>query len=146
MRALCIRCGRDKRDYLAVCPGCGHRPEGDGVLVGWLLSSHNLDDAQLDATAARIRAGEVVRPSPAMLKRARRALGRQVATDPGLGVRPLAGLLAANIFFSPVVGWICAAFWWRERPRAALQAALLSAPITVVGTVLWLWVARGGGV
>ncbi|MCA9571772.1 MAG: hypothetical protein KC656_28235 [Myxococcales bacterium] len=144
MSALCVRCGFTKADYLSVCPDCGHRPEGDGVLVGWLLSSENLDEAQMVATAARIRSGEPIRPSRKMLAKARRALGRQVATDPGLGLREALALLGANVLFSPLVGWTCAAWWWSERPRASLQAVLLSAPASVAMTALWLWVGTRG--
>lgn len=144
MKAVCVRCGAEKPEFLAVCPSCGHRPEGDGVLVAWLLSTEHLDAARLEATAARIRRGEPIRPSAKMLRKARRALGRQIATDPGLGVRELLGLLAGNVLFSPLVGWTCAAWWYAERPRGALQAVLVSVPVSVLGTGIWLWVALGG--
>lgn len=144
MTAICVRCGEQRGDFRAVCPSCGHRPEGDGVLVAWLLSSENLDDDKLAATAARIRRGEPIRPSAKMLKRARRALGRQLATDPGLDVRQLGALLVGNLLFSPLLGWTCAFWWYGERPRAALQAGLVSLPVSLLGTGIWLWVAFGG--
>lgn len=144
MKGICVRCGFTKPDHAAVCPDCGHRPDGEGLLVAWLLSAHNLDEVGLAATAARIRAGEPIRPSRRMLRKARRALGRQIATDPGLTLGELVGVLLADVVFTSLVGWTCVAWWWDRRPRAALQAGLVTLPTTVVGFGFWGWMAFGG--
>lgn len=145
LNAVCVRCGFDKPSFDAVCPDCGHRPEGDGLLVAWLISSQNLDEPSMLATAARIRSGEPIRPSKRMLAKARRALGRKVATDPGLSARDFLLLLVGDVAFSPLIGWICMVWWRNERPRAALQAALVTVPTSLAFTLLWVRFAFGTG-
>lgn len=138
-RAVCVRCGGDRVDYSQVCPACGHRPAGDGLLVAWLLSDANLGRAALDAAAARIRAGEPIRPTPNMLAKARRALGQDLSSDPGLSVGQRALIASCSLVLTPLVGWTCW-WWWREdRPRAALQALAMSLPFTVLFTAIWFW-------
>lgn len=139
MRAVCVRCGGSRQGYASVCPACGHRPEGDGLLVAWLLSSANLDESGLDAVAARVRSGESIRPSAKMLKKARRALGQDLASDPGLTLGQRAALFACSILLTPLVGWTCWLWWRADRPRAALQALSLSLPPTVLFTAIWIW-------
>lgn len=137
MNAACQRCGGGRDAFDQVCPACGHRPSGEGLLVAWLLSTHNLDPARLEQAAARIAAGEPLRPTDKQLARARRALGRDFATDPGLTVPQLLGLFATSLVATPLVGWV-AWWWWRDtQPRAALQALALAAPVTVIATILW---------
>lgn len=137
-RAVCVRCGADRPAFDAVCPACGHRPEGDGLLVAWLLSDAYLDEAGLERAAARIRSGEPVRASDRMLERARIALGRHVSRDAGLSRRARLGLLALGVVATAVPG-LMLAWWWREdRPRSARQAFVLSVPSAVLVPVLLL--------
>lgn len=138
-RAVCVRCGSLRADYRQICPHCGHRPEAEGLLVSWLLSDENLDEAQLEAASRRVRGGESIRPSERMLERARRALGTHFTSDPGLSVGERFALLATSVLLTPLVGWVLW-FWWRGRkPRAALQALALSLPATAFFTVLGIW-------
>lgn len=139
MRAVCLRCGSDKLTFDAICPSCGHVPEGEGLLVAWLLSPAHLDAAGLAAAAARIRAGEPIRPSEKLLDRARKALGTHADQDPGLSPARRALLLATSLVFTPLVGITCW-FWWREqRPRAAAQALAMSVPVSVLFFVAVVW-------
>ena len=89
------------------CPSCGHRPEGDGVLVARLLSAAHLDEAGSERVQARIRDGESIRPSRRMLDTARRALGKHFATDQGLSARDAAALFATNVLLTR---------WWAGSP------------------------------
>lgn len=145
MSAVCVKCGGYRSRFDQICPACGHRPSGEGVLLAWLLSSENLDEAGLRGVSERVRAGESIRPSRRMLDRARRAMRSHFSTDPGLTVRQVLGLLATNILVTPLVGWVLAIWWRGERPRAAVQAFAVSLPCTVLFTVLVLWIAVGGG-
>lgn len=137
MKAICVRCGMEKDHYGHVCPACGNRPDGDGMLVAWLASTEHLPAEMLEKVASQIQQGHPFRPSAAKLKLARKALGREISTDAGLTVGQRAALVACSILFTPLVGWTCF-FWWRtERPRAAWQALALSLPFTVLFTGLW---------
>lgn len=137
MKAACQRCGAAREAFDDICPSCGHRPAGEGLLVAWLLSTHNLDPGQLEAAAKRIADGTPLRPTKNQLDRARRALGRDFTTDPGLSMGELLGLFATSLVATPLVGWV-AWWWWRDtRPRAALQSLALSAPVTLVATIAW---------
>ena len=131
-RAICLRCGADKGQAARICPSCGHRPEGDGLLVAWLLSDAHLDDAQLDAAAARIRSGASIRPSEAMLERARVGLGVHRARDRALSPPQRLALLATSLLLTPLVGWVLYGWWRVERPRSATQALWLSLPVSVL--------------
>ena len=142
-RAVCVRCGADRATHDQICPTCGHRPEEEGLLVAWLLSSANLDDEALDQVQARIRAGESIRPSGRMLDKARRALGAHFDTDRGLSSRERWALLATVLFVTPLVGWVLGAWWWNERPRAAIQALALAIPATVLTTAAVWWISAG---
>jgi hypothetical protein len=132
MLAICVRCGGRKPDYNSTCPACGFRPEGDGLLVSWLLSTHHRDAASLADVAERIQAGETVRPSSRMLAEAKRALGRSWASDPGLDMRQRLALLATSILLTPLVGLTLSVWWYGTRPRAALQALALSLPASLI--------------
>jgi hypothetical protein len=137
--AVCVRCGGFRADYRLICPHCGHRPDGEGLLIAWLLSSEHLNDHQLEEAAERVRSGESLRPSERMLERARRALGTHISSDPGLTARQRLGLLVTSLLLTPLVGWVLW-FWWRgSRPRAAIQALGLSLPATAIFTALVLW-------
>lgn len=144
MSAICVKCGGKRARFDEICPSCGHRPSGEGLLVAWLLSSENLDEQGLEQSAARIRAGQSIRPSKRMLERARRALGVHFTSDPGLAPKQVLGLLATNVLVTPLVGWVLAAWWRDERPRAAIQALAVSLPVSVLFTVLVLWFAVSG--
>jgi hypothetical protein len=132
--------------YDQICPSCGHRPEGEGLLVAWLLSSDHLDDTGLDEVQKRVRSGEWIRPSGRLLDRARRALGAHFDTDRGLTSRERLALLATVFLVTPLVGWVLGAWWWNDRPRAAMQALALAVPATVLTTaaVIWLSAAAAG--
>src|SRR5688500_10630396 len=86
MKSVCLRCGVIRGSFDQICPQCGHRPEGEGLLVAWLLSSDHLAPDALQRTAERGAAGEAIRPSARQLDRARRALGRHFSVDPGMTV------------------------------------------------------------
>lgn len=139
MSAVCVRCGAERSQWADTCASCGLAPVGEGRWVAWLLSAENLSPAELADVSRRIRGGEVVRPSRATLDRARRALGEHLATDAGLAGREGAGLLAVSVLLTPLVGWVCVAWWWSTRPRAAMQALALTLPATVAETALVLY-------
>lgn len=141
MSAVCARCGYVRAVLPDPCPGCGLVPEGEGLVVAWLLSDAHLGAAELERVAARIRGGEEVRPSERLLQRARRKLRRHFETDPGLSARERVGLLAADLLVSPLIGWVLWASWRTRRPRAAAQALALTAPLTVASFVAVVWFA-----
>ena len=138
--AICLRCGGGKTDYRSVCPSCGHRPEGEGLLIAWLLSDESLNAHGLKVSAERIRNGEAIRPSEKQLDKARKALGNDFSSDPGLSTKQRVALLFTSLLLTPLPGWVLW-FWWRsERPRAALQSLGLSLPATALYAVGVLWV------
>ncbi len=137
MRAVCQRCGGRRDRYDQICPHCGHRPHGDGLLVAWLLSTEHLSPEQLDAAAERIARGDAPRPSDRQLERARVALGRHFRSDPGLTVGQRLGWLAMSALLTPLPGWVAWWWWRRTRPRAAVQVLALSLPFTLIYFVLW---------
>lgn len=104
--------------------------------MAWLLSAENLTEEQLEVVAERIKGGQPLRPSPVQLQKARAALGLAFSSDPGLTIQERLYLLAGSLFLTPLPGWV-AWWWWREsRPRASWQALALTAPATVLFTVL----------
>lgn len=126
--AICLKCGQSKSDFDVICPHCGHRPFGDGLLMAWLVSSHHLSPAQLEAAAQRIRSGKDLNPSEALLETARQALGRAASQDPGLPTAQRLALLLTSVIFTPWPGLVLW-FWWRkERPKTAKQSLWLSLP------------------
>lgn len=137
--AICVRCGGERRDFDQICPACGHTPNGEGRLVAWLLSSENLEASELRGVQVRIRAGETIRPSGRMLEKARRSLGQHFTTDAGMSTGQRLGLLATSVFLTPMVGWVLFVWWWKIRPRAAIQALALSLPATVGFAILVLY-------
>jgi len=141
--AVCVRCGGFREDYQQICPSCGHRPEGEGLLVAWLLSDAHLDAEQLARSAERIQAGEAVRPSQRMIDRARRALGGDFVSDPGLGGVRMLGLGAVSVVLTPLVGLVLWAWWRRQRPRAAVQALAVSLPVGLASLILVVWLRLG---
>jgi hypothetical protein len=132
IEAVCLRCGAEKSDFDVVCGACGHRPEGEGLLVAWLLSRHHLSAEQLTRASLRIRQGEALRPSDAQLDKARKSLGRDASSDRGLDGLQRGGLLATSFLLTPLVG-LTLWWWWRDdRPRSSFQAFWLSAPVSVL--------------
>lgn len=140
-RAVCVRCGVQRPDYRGICPGCGHRPIDDGLLVAWLLSAEHLDEAALDSVAQRIQGGGTIRPSAAQLTKARRALGRTFRTDPGLTVLQRLGLLGTSLVLTPLPAWFCFAWWLERRPRAAWQSLAVAIPGSVLYFALGLYLS-----
>ena len=137
MSAVCVRCGQGRDRFDRICPHCGHRPEGEGLLVAWLLSSENLTPSQLQKTGERIQAGEQIRPSASRLAKAREALGQAYTSDPGLTVAQRVGLLVLSLLATPLVGITCWVWWRQTRPRASIQALALSLPASLLFTLLW---------
>ncbi len=142
-RAVCARCGASRAEFREVCSACGYRAEGEGVLVAWLLSSAHFDEKQLDAAAERIKKGEPLRPTDAMFDRARKALGEDLSTDQGLSTAQRVGLLVLSLLVTPLPAWLVAVWWWRARPRAAMQALALAVPSSAAFVAFWLWVVLG---
>ena len=143
-RSICVRCGGERARHDQVCPACGHRPEGDGLLVAWLLSEENLSRAELDAVRDRVRSGEVIRPTERMLARARRALGADFASDVGLDTRQRWLLLATSLLLTPLPGLVMGVWWWNDHPRAARQALALSVPASIASfAAVVYWVGTG---
>lgn len=138
-RAICQRCGAERQDFRGICPACGHRPVDDGLLVAWLLSDANLGDAALDAAAARIRDGGSIQPSDRQIAKARRALGRTFATDPGLDLQTRTLLLFTSLLLTPLPAWVCFAWWFSSRPRAAWQSLAVAVPGSVIYFALGMW-------
>jgi hypothetical protein len=141
MKSVCLRCGAIRGGFDQICPQCGHRPEGEGLLVAWLLSSANLAPEELQRASERVAGGEVIRPSGKQLDRARKALGRHFSVDPGLSLASRVSVLACALVLTPLPGLVLAAFWRNERPRAALEAFALSAPASVLYFVGVIWIA-----
>ena len=139
MKAVCVRCGGERARHDQVCPSCGHRPEGEGLLVAWLLSTESLSEPELDRVRDRIRAGESIRPTGRMLDQARKALGAHFSTDAGLDSRERLQLLFASLVLTPLPAYVLAIWWWNERPRAARQALALAVPTSVLSTALLLY-------
>lgn len=134
MKSVCARCGGARSGYEQVCPSCGHRPEGDGLLVAWLLSDAHLDPDRLQQVSLQIQQGEEIRPSERQLAKARRALGQVLSSDPGLSTRDWVALAASSLILTPAVPWVCWWWWRRQRPRAALQALATAIPGTAIFT------------
>ncbi len=144
LTAACARCGVVRVGFANLCPSCGTVVDADGRLVAWLLSGHNLDAAGVIAVGLRIRAGEAVVPTERSLDKARRALGRHLATDPGLSRWEGVAILFTSLLLTMLPG-VVAAWWWRDtRPRAARMALALAVPSGFLVAVLWgvfVWAA-----
>jgi hypothetical protein len=143
MDAICARCGAGRVGWASVCPGCGDRPEGDGLAVAWLLSRAHLDADELEEAARRIRDGWPLQPSEALLQRAIRAIGRHADTSVGLSTRAHIGLIALSWLVTPWVAWAVALHERDRSPKLSRQAAWIAAPATLgVGAAwlgIWLW-------
>ena len=137
--AVCVRCGGLRSDYRQICPHCGHRADGEGLLVAWLLSEENLGAEQLRAASDRVRAGESIHPSERMIERARRALGSAFSSDPGMTTSQRLALLATTLVVTPLVAWVLWFWWRRERPRASVQALGLALPASAIFVAVGFW-------
>jgi len=149
VKAVCTKCGAIHEHFDRICPTCGARPTGDGVLAAWLLSSNNLSDEEMERVSARIAAGEVIRPSERQLREARVQLGVHLTSDPGMTVQQRVALLFTSLLLTPLVGWALWVGWRRARPRAAMEALALSLPASALFFVLiplsgYAWVLYGG--
>lgn len=127
-----------------MCPSCGHRPSGDGLQVAWLLSEHHLDPKDLEDVAERIQAGDPVRPGRDQLAVARRALRSTLSTDPGLSRAQRVALLMTCLVFTPLPAWVMGWWWFRSRPRAAVQSLALAVPCSVLFFALGCYGFAGG--
>lgn len=143
MSAVCGRCGAFKDLPMQPCPACGHRPRGEERVLAYLLSSHHLTDEELEDASIRIVSGEALDPPPELIERARSAISptaRELPEDPDeeLPLSRVVGLIAANVVFSPLVGFV--AWWsWRHRhPAQARQALQATIPVAVIGAITWL--------
>lgn len=147
MRAICVRCGGDKPRAMAPCPTCEHLPAGEERALSYLLSSHHLDDDELDGAAARVRAGE--RPTPpgdlmdvarAVLTASRPGGVDELPHDPGMEPDEKLFVLVTSLLLTPLMA-LAAWYGWREqRPRAAKEALNVFWPVGALSLALWLGV------
>ena len=147
MRAVCLRCGGDKPRAMAACPTCEHVPEGEERALSYLLSSHHLDEDELDDAAARVRAGD--RPTPtgelmdvatAVLTASQPAGEDALPHDPGMEPDEKIFVLASSVLLTPLMA-LAAWYGWREqRPRAAKEALHVFWPVGVLSLALWVGV------
>ena len=139
--AVCHRCGYRKNGPLVPCKACAFVPQRDARSVAWLFSAHHLNEAELEEAERRIRVGDIPEPSKALRTMAQRAMGALDA--PALEDRPLRSteillLIVAEIVLTPLVGF---AVWFglrEQRPRAARTVALVTGPIVLLCTLLWV--------
>lgn len=130
--AICTRCGAEKDLPLGRCGACGSVPEGEERLVALVCSSRVSEEDVLRTAQQRIRRGEVLRPTSAILERARRLISGAPEEQTTLGARQLAALAAVNLLATPLVGY---AMWYRyrnDRGPAARQALLVTVPCSVL--------------
>ena len=145
--ALCVRCGAEKDLPLGRCPACAHVPTGEERALAVVCSARVLPPDALRAAMERIRRGEAVRPTEALLARAREVLSGEVVHTTRLTARQVLGLVAANVLVTPLVGY---AVWWRYRHDAgpaARQALLATVPMSIAllgGILAWRY-ALGTG-
>ena len=134
--AICWQCGAEKDLPLGRCPA-GHVPTGDDRVISVVVSTRLMDVAALDSAADRIRGGEILRPSEALLGRARGLLSGRAEEAVSLTVGQVALLVAGNVVLTPMLGW---GLWfrWRARPgRGGQQALAATAPISVALAMVW---------
>lgn len=146
MNAVCHRCGGEKSGPFVPCKACGYTPQGESRNVAWLFSVHHLDATELTEAADRIREGEQPDVSRALHEHARQSMGAVPLPDGALTplpARSIVALSAANVLLTPLAGF---AVWFglrHDRPTAARQALMVTLPISVAITLLWLGVMLG---
>lgn len=139
-RAICHRCGGLKAGPLVPCKACAFVPSAQERQVAWLFSEHHLCAEELAYAARRVREGDRPDPSSALKELAREAMGAQPVSDAALaplGARSMLLLTAGNLLLTPLTG---VALWFgmrQDRPTAARQALLVTAPIALGMSVLW---------
>jgi hypothetical protein len=112
-------------------------PEREDAL---LCSTAFLTPDQLRGLQARIRRGEPLQPSAALRRAARDRLTAAPPEPAALSNAQLAALGAANLLFTPLLGW---AVWFRYRARpgpGGTQALLVTLPVSLVllgGLLYW---------
>lgn len=133
---MCVSCGADKDVALSRCASCGVLPTGQDREVAILCSDLVLGPADLAALQQRIRRGEALRPSLAMLTRARAVLYGESLRS--FSRQELGLLAAANLLFTPLLGWVT---WYRYRHEpAGTQALLVTAPVSALMVLmLGIW-------
>ena len=143
VRCVCVRCGRLKVGLRTRCPACGAAVLENDLELAWLLSGLHLSAEELEAVSQRVISGAPIRPTEAMRRKARAALGRTFKEDRGLPSKVLVLLSATGLVLTPLPAWLLA-FWWRKtRPRSALQALFVAACCTLLYLWAVLWVVLG---
>lgn len=139
-----MRCGSFKPRAMAPCPDCGYRPEGADRPLSYLLSTHHLSEPELDRAADRLRAGEPVVPARELLDIARAELTATQTTlededsDPGLSREEKFLLFFGDLLLTPLIGLVAWWGWRAERPAASRQALLITAPVALAMSALWV--------
>ncbi len=141
--ALCHACGGDKDLALAKCAACGVLPVGDARALALICSSRMLEPDALEGVRARLRRGERLQPSPALLARAHALLRGDAPDERTLSPREVLGLAVASLLVTPLLAWL-AWFRWRTLPgRAARQAWQVALTTSAASVGAWLaWKTR----
>lgn len=138
--ALCHGCGADKDLPLARCSACGLVPEGDARALALICSTRILEAESLEGARARIRKGERLAPSAAMLARAHTMLRGEAPQALTLSRVQWAGLAVASLLATPLLAWL-AWFRWRTREgraeRQAWQVALYTSAASAGAWIAW---------
>jgi hypothetical protein len=138
--AICHACGADKDLALARCAGCGVLPEGDARAHALLCSTRVLTAEALADVRRRLRSGERLAPSEALLARAHALLRGEAPDARDVSPRQVAGLAVASLLVTPLLAWL-AWFRWRSRPgtagRSALRVALFTSAASIGAWVAW---------
>ncbi len=138
--AICHVCGGAKDLALARCPGCGTLPVGDDRALALICSARMLDVDALEGVRARLRRGERLQPSAALLARAHALLRGDAPDERTLTAREVLGLAVASLLVTPLLAWL-AWFRWRTLPgrasRQAWQVALTTSAASVGAWVAW---------
>ena len=60
----------------------------------------------------------------------------------GLGLWELGGVVWGSLLLTPLLGYGLAWGWRKARPKAALQALVITLVVSVLLGVLWMWLMR----
>jgi hypothetical protein len=139
-KALCHACGADKDLALSRCAACGLVPEGDARALALICSTRVLEAEALEGARARIRKGERLAPSAALLARAHALLRGESPEARTLTRGEWLGLGVASLLLTPLLAWL-AWFRWRTREggaaRQAWQVALYTSAASVGAWIAW---------